>query len=134
VRAAWPIVTLAAAAAAAVAAPAPAAHSPVCGHGRTRVERDPRKLLALDRSPLEPAMAAGLKFERPSLKPFVLGASLALVDPRRGPGVKKECGARVWQRTVVVYVRLQALPPSRSERVLYVGRFRGGYRVWQALR
>ena len=127
------IATLAAAAGASLAVPAPAAHSPICTRGLTTVERDPRLLLPLDASPLEPAMAAALRFESPRSKPLVLGASLATVDPRRGPAAKFECGSRVWRRTVVVYVRLRALLPSQSlsQRVLFVGRFRHGYRVWQ---
>ena len=133
-RAVGLIATLAAAAAVGVAAPAPAAHSPVCGGGKTTVLRDPRRLRPLDPSPLEKAMAAAAKFEPARLKPLPVGASLALVDPRRGPAVKKECGARVWNRTVIVYMTLRALPPKRSQSVLYVGRFPGGYRVWQVVR
>jgi hypothetical protein len=127
------IASLAAAAGACVVGPAPAAHSPICTRGLTTVERDPRRLLPLGASPLEPAMAAALRFEDPHSKPLVLGASLATVDRRRGPAAKLECGARVWRRTVVVYVRLRALLPSQSlsQSVLFVGRFRNGYRVWQ---
>ena len=46
---------------------------------------------------------------------------------------KAECGARVWRRTVVVYITLRAFLPSASlsERVSFVSRFRTGYRVWQ---
>jgi len=97
--------------------------------------RDPRKLLQLDPSPLERAMAAGIRFERAKDKPIALGASLAVVDPRKGPGVKRECGARVWNRTVVVYVGLTALSAKqkRSHPILFVGRFPGGYRVWQVV-
>ncbi len=78
-------------------------------------------------------MAAAQKFMDPKTRPLALGASLATADIRRGPLAKHECGTRVWRRTVVVYVRLQAFPPSqsRSQAVLLVGRFRGGFRVWQ---
>jgi hypothetical protein len=135
VRALCLITTLAAAATALLAGPAPAARSPICTRGQTTVERDPRGLLPLPGAPLEPAMAAARKFFAPKAEPFVLGASLAVSDLRRGSAAKFECGARVWQRTVVVYVRLRAHLPSRrlSQGVLFVGRFRDGYRVWQRL-
>ncbi len=131
-RAAGLIATLAAAVAACLTTSAPAARSPVC---KTTVERDPRRLLQLEASPLEPAMAAAVRFERAKDKPIALGASLAVVDPRKGPAVKRECGARVWQRTVVVYARLTALSPKQkhSQPILFVGRFPGGYRVWQVV-
>jgi len=47
--------------------------------------------------------------------------------------VKLECGARVWRRTVVVYITLRGFLPSASlsERVSFVSRFRTGYRVWE---
>jgi hypothetical protein len=46
---------------------------------------------------------------------------------------KRECGVRVWRRTIVVYIDLRAFHPSASlsERVSYVSRFRTGYRVWE---
>jgi hypothetical protein len=121
------------AAAAWVAVPAPAAHSPICTRGNTTVERDPRGLLPLPLSPLEPAIAAAVKFIDPKDKPFPLGASLATADIRRGPAARHECGDRVWRRTVVVYLQLRRFPPnqSRSSGVVFVGRFRHGYRVWQ---
>jgi hypothetical protein len=124
------------AAAAWVAVPAPAAHSPICTRGNTTVARDPRGLLPLGRSPLEPAMAAARRFIDPKARPLVLGASLAVTDRRQGSAAKLECGARVWRRTVVVYVRLRALMPNQSlpQGVLFVGRFKEGYRVWQRVR
>jgi hypothetical protein len=47
--------------------------------------------------------------------------------------VKQECGARVWRRTIIVYITLRAFLPSTSlsERISFVSRFRTGYRVWQ---
>ena len=125
-RAPWLITTLAAAALLAV--PAPAARSPICTRGLTTVERDPRGLLPLGRSPLEAAMAAARRFIDPKARPLVLGAALAITDRQRGSAAKFECGARVWRRTVVVYVRLRALLPSQSlsQGVLFVGRFRHG--------
>jgi hypothetical protein len=40
---------------------------------------------------------------------------------------------KTWRRTVVVYVVDRAFLPSQSasQRVLFVGRTRAGYRVWQ---
>jgi len=68
-------------------------------------------------------------------RPQVVSASFAPTDRGRGPEAKFECGARVWRRTVVVYVTLRAFLPSASlsEKVFFVGRFRGGYRVWQVV-
>jgi hypothetical protein len=62
-------------------------------------------------------------------------ADLATADRGRGPGAKFECGARVWRRTVVVYVTLRRFLPSASlsERIVFVGRFKSGYRVWQVV-
>jgi hypothetical protein len=41
----------------------------------------------------------------------------------------------VWRRTVVVYItrRASGQSASLSESVLFVGRFRDGYRVWQVV-
>jgi hypothetical protein len=66
-------------------------------------------------------------------KPLVVSAVLAAADQERGPIAKRECGARVRQRPVVVYIRLRAFLPSASlsGRVSFVSRFKGGYRFWQ---
>ena len=93
-----------------VAVPAPAARSPICTRGNTTVERDPRGLLPLPLSPLEPAIAAAVKFIDPKDKPFPLGASLATADIRRGPAARHECGDRVWRRTVVVLAPAAEVP------------------------
>jgi hypothetical protein len=52
------------------------------------------------------------------------------------PQAKYSCGLRVWQRTIVVYVRERAALPaqSASNRVYFVGRFRSGYHVWQVVK
>jgi hypothetical protein len=93
----------------------------------------PRSLLPLQANSIGPAAAAALAHEDPKSKPLVLSATLATVDQQRGPIAKRECGTRVWQRTVVVYMRLRAFLPSASlsERVSFVGRLKSGYRVWQ---
>lgn len=110
-----------------------AVRSPVCGHGTIPVEADPRGLLPLEANSVGPAAAAALRHEDPKSRPLVVGATLAIADQDRGPIAKRECGARVWQRTVVVYIRLRAFQASASlsERVSFVGRFTGGYKVWQ---
>ncbi|HLX31974.1 MAG TPA: hypothetical protein VKR79_04315 [Gaiellaceae bacterium] len=112
-----------------------AGRSPICTRGLTTVERDPRNLLPLTANPIGPAVRAALRYTRPSARPQVTSADLAAVDHSRGSGAKSECGTRVWRRTVVVYVTLRAFEPSASlsENVFYVGRFRGGYRVWQVV-
>jgi hypothetical protein len=127
------IVVAAIAAAAAFVPAGGTARSPVCAHGTIPVEVDPRGLLPLQVNSVGPAAAAALKHEDPKSKPLVLSATLATVDQGRGQIAKRECGTRVWQRTVVVYIRLRAFLPSASlsERVSFVGRFKSGYRVWQ---
>ena len=41
----------------------------------------------------------------------------------------------MWRRTVVVYITRRAFKNSASlsESVFFVGRFKGGYRVWQVV-
>jgi hypothetical protein len=93
----------------------------------------PHGLLRLQANSIGPAAAAAIAREDPKSKPLVLAALLATADQDRGPIAKRECGARVWQRTVVVHIRLRAFLPSASlsERVSFVGRFKSGYKVWQ---
>ena len=95
----------------------------------------PRGLLPLEANSIGPAAAAALAGEDAKSKPLVIGATLATADQQRGPEAKRQCGTAVWQRTIVVYIRLRAFLPSASlsERVDFVGRFKGGYRVWQVV-
>jgi hypothetical protein len=81
------------------------------------------------------AARAAFRFTRPADRPQVVSADLATDDPGRGAEAKFECGARVWRRTVVVDINLRAFFPSASlsERVVFVGRFKSGYRVWQVV-
>jgi hypothetical protein len=111
------------AAAAVVASPGGAASSGAC----------PRGLLPVEANSISGAAAAALAHEDRSSSPLVVSAALATVDQSRGPIAKRECGVRVWQRTIVVYIRLRAFLPSASlsSRVSFVGRFKGGHRVWQ---
>jgi hypothetical protein len=94
-----------------------------------------RRLLPLTVNAIGPASAAALRSTRPSDRPRVVSAALASDDRGRGPEAKFECGARVWRRTVVVYITLRRFLPSASlsERVDFVGRFKSGYRVWQVV-
>ncbi len=94
-----------------------------------------RDLLPLTANAIGPASAAAIRSARPSDRPHVVSAALATDDRGRGAEAKFECGTRVWRRTVVVYVTLRAFLPSASlsERVVFVGRFRNGYRVWQVV-
>jgi len=116
--------------------PATAARSPICTRGLVTVEVDPRGLLPLSGSnPIGAAIAAAMSHEKPSLRPQVRGATLAIADTNRGGQAKVSCGTRVWQRTVVVYILDRAMLPaqSASQRVYFVGRFTSGYRVWQVV-
>jgi hypothetical protein len=95
----------------------------------------PHGLLPLETNSIGPAAAVALAREDPKARPLVVSATLASVDRERGPIAKRQCGATVWQRTVVVYIRLRAFGRSQSlsSRVDFVGRTRGGYRVWQVV-
>ena len=93
----------------------------------------PSSALPLTANSIAPASRAALAHEKPSSQPQVTGAVSAPTDVQRGDMAKRECGARVWRRTIVVYIDLRAFHPSASlsERVSYVSRFRTGYRVWE---
>ncbi len=95
----------------------------------------PRGILPLQPNSIGPAAAAALAREDPKSRPLVVGATIATADQGRGGIARRQCGAVVWQRTVVVYIRLRAFgrSASLSSRVDFVGRFRGGYRVWQVV-
>jgi hypothetical protein len=120
-------------------APASAAATPrsqTCTRGLTTVRFDPRALLPLTGSDaIARAARAAMRLERPSSRPLLASARLATADRWRGPEAKYACGARVWRRTVVVYVTDRAMLPaqSASERVYFVGRVASGYRVWQVV-
>ena len=130
------IAVLAAAVLAVNQAPLTAARSPICTRGQTTVERDPRGLLPLtDTNPIGAATVAALRYGQKASRPQVRGAMFAIADRERGPQAKYSCGARVWRRTIVVYVLDRASLPaqSASQRVYFVGRFRSGYHVWQVV-
>jgi hypothetical protein len=111
-----------------------AARSPVCTRGQTSVERDPRGLLPLsDSNPIGAATTAALRYQQRTSRPQVRAALFAIADRQRGPQARYSCGVRVWQRTIVVYILDRSMLPaqSASQRVYFVGRFSGGYHVWQ---
>jgi hypothetical protein len=63
-------------------------------------------------------------------------AVLARVDdPGRGRCARVECGRRMQNRTIVVYLEFPAMRPSASlsQGVVLVSRFAGRYRVWSRL-
>ena len=94
--------------------------------------RCPRTALPLTVNSIAPASRVALARESPKSRPQVTGADFASTDLQRGGTAKRQCGKRAWQRTVVVYIDLRAYSsPSLSERVSFVSRFRGGYRVWE---
>jgi hypothetical protein len=95
----------------------------------------PHGLRPLESNSIGPAAAAALAREDPKTRPLVVSATLASVDRERGPIAKRQCGRAIWQRTVVVYIRLRAFgrSASLSSRVDFVARTRGGYRVWQVV-
>jgi len=124
---------------AAALVPGAAAATPrsrTCTRGLTTVRFDPGALLPLPlHDPLTPAVRAVLRLERTSTRPGGIYALLATGDRQRGPEARYACGARVWRRTVVVYLSDRAMLPSQSgyERVFFVGRVASGYRVWQVV-
>jgi hypothetical protein len=95
--------------------------------------RCPRALLPLTANPIGPAADAALAGDTAKNRPQVTAAAIASQDDRRGAQVKAECGAQVQARTIVVNITDRALLPaqSASQRVLFVGRTRAGYRVWE---
>lgn len=93
----------------------------------------PKGALPLPANPLGSAAAAALRADTPKNRPLVTGATLAPYAGVRGEQAKRACGAALWRRTVVVYVLDRSFLPSQSasQRVVFVARFRGGWRVWQ---
>lgn len=113
-----------------------AARSPICTRGKITVERDPRGLLPLtDLNPIGAATTAALRYGQKTSRPQVRAAMFAIADHARGQQARYACGVLVWHRTIVVYVLDRASLPSQSasQRVYFVGRFRGGYQVWQVV-
>jgi len=95
----------------------------------------PRGIMPLQANSIGPAAAVALKGVEPKSQPLVVAAINALGDASRGPIARRQCGTTAWQRTIVVYIRLRAFgnSASLSSRVVFVGRFKSGYRVWQVV-
>ena len=93
----------------------------------------PSGALPLTANSIAPASRVALAHEKPSARPQVTGAVFARDDTNRGPQARTQCGAKARARTIVVYIDLRAFHPSASlsQRVSFVARFRGGYRVWE---
>lgn len=135
-RVALLVVVLAAAGQAAAFAPfSRAGRSPICTRGLVTVQRDPRRLLPLTPDAVAAAATAAVRDTGRADGAEVISSDLATADRNRGGEARFECGARVWRRTVVVYITLRGLEPnqSRAEKVFFVGRFANGYRVWQVV-
>jgi hypothetical protein len=114
------------------AAATPRSHT--CTRGLTTVRFDPRALLPLSAlDPLTPSVRAVVRFANGGIRPAGAYALRATADRLRGPEARYACGTRVWRRTIVVYLRNDAILPveSMSERAFFVGRVASGYRVWQ---
>jgi hypothetical protein len=93
----------------------------------------PSGLLSLGSNPIAAAVTAALRADAAKNRPQAMGAWIATADAQRGAIAKAQCGSKVWQRTVVVYITDRALLPaqSASQRVLFVGRTKAGFKVWQ---
>ena len=63
----------------------------------------------------------------------VVSASVSPAAGVRGRQVKKECGRRVYRRTIVVELFFPAMRPSASlsQGTVFVARLRNGYKVWE---
>jgi hypothetical protein len=63
-------------------------------------------------------------------------AARAPYDTARGAPARRRCGASAQRRTVVVDLLYPKLQPSQSlsQGVVYVSRFKSGYRVWEVVR
>jgi hypothetical protein len=93
-------------------------------------------ILPLRRDSVAKAADRALVFDRqpPGVKPGteVMASDRSAFGGARGAEVAFLCGAKVARRTVVVQLLFPWLLPSASlsQGVVFVGRFRGGYRVW----
>jgi len=78
------------------------------------------------------AARTALRAERLADRPRILSAALADHGGPRGQMVRRNCGRRVWHRTVAVAIDLRRYHPSASlsERVSFVARTATGYVVY----
>jgi hypothetical protein len=112
--------------------------------GQTRVtfsnDPCPRDALALHRNPVAPAPTVALREVRHLYRGIntdgaeVISSARATYDGR-GPQAKRECGRRVWRRTVVVYLEFPKMRPSASlsQGVVFVAHRASGWRVWEVV-
>ena len=109
--------------------------------GATSVARCPNPL-PLSARPLERASAQA-RLEAPVLYGAVEAEGVKVTRSYRAtaPGtrsgqVRRECGEQVARRTVVVELLFPRMLPSASlsQGVVFVSRFRAGYRVWRVAR
>ena len=102
-------------------------------------ETCPKELLALGTNPIAAATRAALRVERKRDRPQVRGAAVADSNFDRSPQVVHDCGRKVARRSVVVVIHRRAYDTGRNKSaslalgVVVVGRFRGGWRVWNTL-
>lgn len=98
----------------------------------------PRNALRLPPDAVAHATRAALKKApkvwgvRYSRKAIMTNAARAPFDSERSDYVKRQCGRRVWRRTVVVYLLLPKFLPSASlsQGILLVSHLRKGWTVW----
>src|SRR5205823_3704917 len=92
----------------------------------------PPNVLSLPADAVATAAAVALRAESARHRPRILASALADHGGPRGAMVRGNCGTRVWHRTVAVQIDLRRYHPSASlsERVSFVARTRGGYRVY----
>jgi hypothetical protein len=130
-----------------VAAGTAAAATGIDGAGalRTAGQDCPEWARPLPANGLAPASSAALdsqrgRYEELGTRPLVTRAALAQFDGPRGREAERDCGRRVAQRTVVVYLEAASASfrrrnPSLSQGVVFVSRARGDrYRVWRVVR
>ena len=92
----------------------------------------PSDTRALPADAVAVAAHVALRAERPSDRARILSAGLADRGGPRGQMVRRNCGRRVWRRTVAVAIDLRRYHPSASlsERVSFVARTPSGYVVY----
>jgi hypothetical protein len=103
------------------ASPCPASARGILPLRPDSVAEAARRALAIAKAP--PGVTPGAE---------VMAAARSAFAGARGGEVRFLCGATVARRTVVVQMLLPWLLPSQSlsQRVVFAGRFQGGYRVW----
>jgi hypothetical protein len=99
----------------------------------------PARPRRLPRNPVSPAAAAALRAAPDQYRGVdtrdatVVAAGRASRDSARGGQVQHDCGRRVRNRTVVVYLEFPRMRPSASlsQGVMFLSRGRSGWAVWE---